>query len=57
VKTIRITSSYFCAGIIVKDDIIVQAAPILSWSINKRLSNLKSYFNRKGWKYEEINDK
>jgi hypothetical protein len=31
----QISTPYFCAGIVLKDDICIDAAPILKWAIGK----------------------
>jgi hypothetical protein len=48
-KLYQITSSYFCAGIIVNDGVIVQAAPILKWSIGHTFEYFRAYCRTKYW--------
>jgi hypothetical protein len=40
---------YFYAGIIVNDDTIVMAAPILKWCIGHDFHNFRLYCGRKRW--------
>jgi hypothetical protein len=44
---IQITTTYFCAGIIAKNNIIIKAAPILKWTIGKDVIFVKNYFSKK----------
>jgi len=43
---IRIETNYFVAGIIVENNIVKDAAPILKWSIGKSIQYVKSYFQK-----------
>jgi hypothetical protein len=40
-KLYRITTDYFCAGLITKNEIVIEAAPILSWTIGKRFNQIR----------------
>ncbi len=52
---IRITAPHYVAGIIVsKNDIIINAAPILKWTIGKRWGKVAAYFDRKGFHYKIV---
>lgn len=37
----RIYTNYFCAGLIVQNNIVTKAAPILKWTIGKKFSNIR----------------
>jgi hypothetical protein len=51
---VQVTAPHFCAGIVVCRDKVVEAAPILSWTLGKPYSWLKrQVFPRKGWKVHE----
>jgi hypothetical protein len=39
-QLIRVTSKYFCAGAIVENSIVIHAAPIIKWMINKNIKNI-----------------
>ena len=58
---IRITSDYFCAGVILDSIhlVCVDSAPILKYMIGKKFSWIKSYCDKKCWKleYRISNDK
>ena len=48
---IIVDAPHFNAGLIIgRDEYCVEAAPILSWALNKRRDYLMAYFLRKGWK-------
>lgn len=47
---IAVDAPHFYAGIVLQDDIVIEAAPILKWTIGKRRDYLRNYFMRKGWK-------
>ena len=46
---VQITAPHLCAGIVVRDDVVAEAAPILAWTIGKRRDWLRGYFRDKGW--------
>ena len=46
----EITAPHYCAGLIVKDGVVVEAAPILRWAIGKAFTNVLSYFIRKQYR-------
>lgn len=50
--TVQVTSSHFCAGVVVKDGIITKAAPILKWAKNKEFTDFSHYCASKGWVLE-----
>ena len=45
----RIEAPHFVAGLIVKNDRITEAAPILRWAIVRSWSKTKVYMKGKGW--------
>lgn len=45
----QITAPHFCAGIILRDDYVVDAAPILRWMVGKSRDYVRSYCARKNW--------
>lgn len=45
----QVTSGYFCAGIVVKGGHITEAAPILKWTIGKRLVSFEVTAKLKSW--------
>jgi hypothetical protein len=44
---LQITAPHYCAGIVIGDGMIIDAAPILRWTIGKRLWDVQQYFFRK----------
>jgi hypothetical protein len=53
---VRVVSSYFVAAVIVEDNRVVEAAPILSYVVGKSLKWLKVYCVRKGWKMSVVGE-
>jgi len=49
---LRITSSYFCAGIILKNNMVIKTAPILKYMLNKDIKYIINYCGIKKWKIE-----
>lgn len=45
-----IHAPHFCAGLIIRDGHVIDAAPILRWTIGKERDQLKAYLHRKGWR-------
>ena len=50
----RVTSPYFCAGIVVQLGKIVVTAPILSWTNGKLFVSFLAYCRHKNWDVEKI---
>lgn len=48
--TYQIHAPHFCAGIIVSGDTVLQAAPILHWTVGRSFERTRSYFEQKGWR-------
>jgi len=51
---VQVTAPHFVAGIVLVDEVVVEAAPILRWTIGKDRAFLSAYFRRKGWKAKII---
>ena len=47
---VQVTAPHFCAAFVLEDETVIDAAPILKWSIGKRREWLRDYFRQKGWK-------
>lgn len=47
---VQITSSYFCAGIVLEDDVCTEAAPILKYMRGWGRLRIRDYCRSKGWK-------
>jgi hypothetical protein len=52
--TYRITSNYFVAAIIRDGDLVVQAAPVLGWTVRREWQQVLTYFNQRGWVVEPL---
>lgn len=51
----RITAPHLCAGLAVNDRLrVIEAAPILSWTLGKSVDELARYCLRKGWTMETL---
>ena len=53
---LQITAPCYCAGVVIEDDVVIRAAPILRWSLGKSYQFLENYFQRKGFKVEVIDE-
>lgn len=51
---IRLTSNYFCAGVVVRNGTIVRTAPILRWMRSKKVGWLRQYAAGRGWRFELV---
>ncbi len=47
---VQVTAPHFCATLVMLDDVVIEAAPILRWTIGKRRRFLRRMFERKGWR-------
>lgn len=45
----QITSSYYCAGLVVRNGYVAEAAPILKWAIGKTSKYVFRYFASKNY--------
>ena len=51
----RVNAPHFVAGIIVTpDDLIIQAAPILGWTVGKNFPYVRDYCRSRGWIIEPL---
>jgi hypothetical protein len=46
---VRVVAPHFVAGLVLENDIVVRAAPILKWAKGKDRDWLRTYFQQKGW--------
>lgn len=49
---VGITSSYFCAGLVIRGGKVIKAAPILRYMTGWTPERIKGYASRKGWKID-----
>jgi hypothetical protein len=45
----QVTAPHFCAGIVTRGDLVVEAAPILRWCVGRRRGELRRHFRRRAW--------
>jgi hypothetical protein len=50
----RVTLSYACYGVVVRDGQIIEAAPIARWSVGKPLAQFAAWVRKKGGKLEVV---
>lgn len=57
-EIISITADHFSAGLVLENDEIVQAAPIVYWMLTNRFNkkDIQNYCRRKKWKCEVVTD-
>lgn len=53
---IQIDTGYACAGIIVRDGRVVEAAPIFRWMLGKKWFDVVNWRNIKYWQKVETNN-
>jgi len=59
-RIVQINAPHFCAALVLTRHgagpvfRVDRAAPILSWTVGWREDDLVAYFDRKGWKVEEV---
>lgn len=54
--TYRILAPHFVAGVVADDDIIIQAAPIVGWSVGNSFTDFRDYCQKRGWLIEPLDD-
>jgi hypothetical protein len=52
--TAQITTDRYCAGVVIINNIVVEAAPILRWTIGWHRYRLLTYFRQQGHKVEAV---
>lgn len=55
-QLVQVTAPHFCAGIVLKNGVVTEAAPILKWTIGKQKEWLSTYFKQKGWTEEMVKE-
>lgn len=46
----QIDSGYYCAGLIEEKGVVIEAAPIIKWMINKQFNYIKLYCKQRNYK-------
>lgn len=52
VRLMQIDSPHYCAGLIIKNGIVIKAAPIIKWMVGKDFNFIISYLNSKKYNYQ-----
>jgi len=52
----RVTTNYFCCGVMVENDIIKETAPIMSWARGKSLLKVMDWVRKKKGTIEEMRE-
>ena len=50
----QIDAPHFCAGAVMSEGKVTEAAPILNYMRGWKSSKIQSYCEKKGWKYSEM---
>lgn len=53
-QTLRITAPHFVAAVVVSNDLVFQAGPVLHWSVGRSLQSLRDHCQQRGWQVEEL---
>jgi hypothetical protein len=57
VTAIRITALHFCAGVVLHNDVVVRAAPILKYMRGWKRDRVVRYAQLKGWMIEAVKER
>jgi hypothetical protein len=52
--TYRIKTPHVTVGVVVHDDVIIQAGPVFHWAVGKEFSTLRDYCQKQGWRVEPL---
>lgn len=50
----QVTTPYYCAGLVIVENIVTEAAPILHWTKGLTYAELFNYCRRKQWKFQKV---
>jgi len=50
------TTNYFHAGIVLRDDKVIEAAPVIKFMKGWTRSKVRSYVNARGWKVSVVSE-
>jgi hypothetical protein len=50
----RVTSNYFCAGLIMRNGKVVRAAPIIKYMKGWNIVRIRQYAARRNWTVERV---
>lgn len=54
---VRVVAPHFTAGLVFEGKRVVEAAPILRWTMRHDADWLAAYFKRKGWEAKRVRPK
>lgn len=49
-KLVRVVAPHFVAGVVIRDQHAIRAAPILHWTVGRHEDELRRAFAREGWR-------
>jgi len=49
ISVVAIDAPHFCAGLVLENDLVIRAAPILRYMVGWRRERVMAYARRKGW--------
>lgn len=47
---VSVDAPHFCAGLVITDDVVTEAAPILKYMLGWNTERVRGYIRKKGWK-------
>lgn len=56
ISTVRIIADHFTCGIVVQNKLVIEAAPIVRYMVGWESKEVRSYCDKRGWKYDKITD-
>ena len=51
-QLLQVKNNYLCAGLVIENEVVVEAAPILKYMIGWTCSRVMGYCTYKNWEYE-----
>lgn len=54
--TYRVVSQHFVAALVVENDLVIQAAPVLQFAVCKTFISVRDYCTARGWQIEPLAD-
>lgn len=50
----QVTTGYFCCGLVVQGDRVIEAAPIMRWAVNRTLVSIRGWVHAKNGSMAEV---
>lgn len=50
----QVTTGYFCCGLVVQGDRVIEAAPIMRWAVNRTLVSIRGWVRAKNGSMAEV---